>query len=157
MASVVTALPPETAISNPTILVPAVPETSASAGAHAVPAREEIRMGRAASMGAGINWLTLGVIVAFHLGALAALFFFTWQRLAVMVVLYVVSINIGIGMCYHRLLTHRGYQVPKWLEYIMATCATLALEGGPIFWVCLLYTSPGQSTADHSDLHWMVS
>ena len=92
-------------------------------------------MGRAASIGAGINWLTLGVIVAFHVGALAALFFFTWQRLVVMVVLYVVAINVGIGMCYHRLLTHRGYQVPKWLEYLMAICATLALEGGPIFWV----------------------
>ena len=52
-----------------------------------------------------------------------------------MLVLYVVAINVGIGMCYHRLLTHRGYQVPKWLEYLMAICATLALEGGPIFWV----------------------
>jgi len=92
-------------------------------------------MGRAASVGAGVNWLTLGVIAAFHLGALAALFFFSWQRLLVMLVLYVVAINVGIGMCYHRLLTHRGYQVPKWLEYVMATCATLALEGGPIFWV----------------------
>jgi fatty-acid desaturase len=38
-------------------------------------------------------------------------------------------------MCYHRLLTHRGYQAPKWLEYLMAVCATLSLEGGPIFWV----------------------
>ena len=92
-------------------------------------------MGRAASVGAGVNWLTLGVIAAFHGGALAALFFFSWQRLLVMLVLYVVAINVGIGMCYHRLLTHRGYQVPKWLEYVMATCATLALEGGPIFWV----------------------
>ena len=56
-------------------------------------------MGRAVSIGAGINWLTLSVIVAFHLGALAALFFFTWQRLTVMLVLYVVAINLGIGMC----------------------------------------------------------
>ena len=52
-----------------------------------------------------------------------------------MLVLYVLAINVGIGMCYHRLLTHRGYQVPKWLEYVMTICATLALEGGPIFWV----------------------
>ncbi len=49
--------------------------------------------------------------------------------------LYVLAINVGIGMCYHRLLTHRGYQVPKWLEYLMTVCATLSLEGGPIFWV----------------------
>jgi len=55
-------------------------------------------MGRAASIGEGINWLTLGVIIAFHLGALAALFFFSWQGLAVMLVLHVLAINVGIGM-----------------------------------------------------------
>jgi stearoyl-CoA desaturase (delta-9 desaturase) len=38
-------------------------------------------------------------------------------------------------MGYHRLLTHRGYKTPKWIEYFLATCGTLALEGGPIFWV----------------------
>ena len=59
------------------------------------------------------------------LGALAALFFFSWQRLVGQAVLYVLAINVGIGMCYHRLLTHRGYQVPKWLEYVMTICATL--------------------------------
>jgi stearoyl-CoA desaturase (delta-9 desaturase) len=52
-----------------------------------------------------------------------------------MVILYVLAINVGIGMCYHRLLTHRGYQTPKWVEYLMSICATLSLEGGPIFWV----------------------
>jgi len=92
-------------------------------------------MGRAATVGEGINWLTMTVLIVFHLGALAALFFFTWQRLTVMLALYVVAINVGIGMCYHRLLTHRGYQTPKWVEYVMAVCATLSLEGGPIFWV----------------------
>ena len=66
---------------------------------------------------------------------LAALFLFSWQRLVVMAVIYVLAINVGIGMCYHRLLTHRGYQVPKWLEYVMTFFATLSLEGGPIFWV----------------------
>jgi fatty-acid desaturase len=92
-------------------------------------------MGRAATAGDGMNWLTTSVVVLFHAGAVAALFFFSWQRLAVMAVLYVLAINVGIGMCYHRLLTHRGYQVPRWLEYAMTVCATLSLEGGPIFWV----------------------
>jgi stearoyl-CoA desaturase (delta-9 desaturase) len=100
-----------------------------------VAAPAEIILGRAAAIGQGVNWLTLGVLVAFHVGALAAFFFFTWQRLVVMVALYVVAVNFGIGMCYHRLLTHRGYRVPKWLEYTLTVCGTLALEGGPIFWV----------------------
>ena len=38
-------------------------------------------------------------------------------------------------MGYHRLLTHRGYKTPKWVEYFLTVCATLTLEGGPIFWV----------------------
>jgi len=42
---------------------------------------------------------------------------------------------MGIGMGYHRLLTHRGFKTPKWVEYFLAICGTLALEGGPIFWV----------------------
>jgi len=111
------------------------PAEAASATAHTVPARQEVRMGRAATIGWGLNWFTVGVMIVFHVGALAALFMFSWPRLAVMTVLYVLAINVGIGMCYHRLLTHRGYSVPKWLEYAMSVCATTALEGGPIFWV----------------------
>jgi len=97
--------------------------------------RPQLRLGRAATLPEGFNWQTFWIIAFFHAGALAALFFFTWQRLAVMVIFYILAINVGVGMCYHRLLTHRGYQVPKWLEYIMTICATLSLEGGPIFWV----------------------
>jgi fatty-acid desaturase len=102
---------------------------------HAVAAKREVRMGRAAAVGMGLSWPTVLGIGIFHLGALTALFFFSWQRLVVLAVLYVVAINVGIGMCYHRLLTHRGYQVPRWLEYVMTVCATLSLQGGPIFWV----------------------
>jgi stearoyl-CoA desaturase (delta-9 desaturase) len=82
-----------------------------------------------------INWITAFFMVLFHLGALAALFFFTWKALFVAIVLWWVSGSLGIGMGYHRLLTHRGYKIPKWLEYFLTVCGTLALQGGPIFWV----------------------
>ena len=82
-----------------------------------------------------MNWLIFGFMLLFHLGAIAALFFFTWSALVVAVILHVVAINVGIGMGYHRLLTHRGYQVPRWMEYLLAVCATLSLEGGPLVWV----------------------
>ena len=127
MGSVLTAPPPA--------IVAPLPTKSTSDAPTSAATRPEVQMGRVAAQGLGLNWLTLLVMAAFHLGAVAALFFFTWQRLTVMLALYVVAINFGIGMCYHRLLTHRGYQVPKWLEYVLTICATLALEGGPIFWV----------------------
>ena len=63
-----------------------------------------------------MNRLVFGFMLLFHLGAIAALFFFTWSALVVAVILHVVAINVGIGMGYHRLLTHRGYQVPRWMN-----------------------------------------
>ena len=57
--------------------------------------------------------LTSAFMAAFHVGAIAALFFFTWKALVVAVVLWWVAGSLGIGMGYHRLLTHRGYKTPK--------------------------------------------
>ena len=51
------------------------------------------------------------------------------------VLLYWIAGSLGIGMGFHRLLTHRGYYVPKVVEYFLVTCGTFALEGGPIQWV----------------------
>ena len=136
MASVVTISPSveiETVV--PAKSIAGAPTSTASVRVHVAPARAHVNMGRAATVPEGVNWVTMVALIVFHAGALAALFFFSWQRFAVAVVLYVLAINVGIGMCYHRLLTHRGYRVPKWLEYVMTVCATLSLEGGPIFWV----------------------
>ena len=82
-----------------------------------------------------INWTTSFFLGAFHVGAIAALFFFTWKAFATFMVLWWVAGSLGIGMGYHRLLTHRGFKTPKWMEYFLTTCGTLALEGGPIAWV----------------------
>jgi len=97
-------------------------------------AKTDVRMGRAQNE-PKLIWITAFFMAIFHLGAIAALFFFSWTNLIVAAVLYVFAINMGIGMGYHRLLTHRGYRVPKLVEYFLAVCGTLALEGGPISWV----------------------
>jgi len=82
-----------------------------------------------------INWITASIMFAFHAGAVAALFFVTWKAVLAAAILWWISGSLGIGMGYHRLLTHRGYKTPKWLEYFLTICGTVALEGGPIFWV----------------------
>ena len=84
---------------------------------------------------AGINWVTLIVMIIFHVGTIAALFTFTWGALAVSILLWWISGSLGIGMGYHRLLTHRGYKTSKPVEYFLTLCGALALEGGPIQWV----------------------
>jgi len=85
----------------------------------------------------GLNVFTSIVLVLLHIGAIAALFMFSWQRLAVTVLLYYIATGLGISMGYHRLHTHRSYKVPVWMEYFFALCGTLTLEGGPIFWVAV--------------------
>jgi stearoyl-CoA desaturase (delta-9 desaturase) len=92
---------------------------------------EELAIGRPGKL----NWTTAFFMGMFHVGAVVALFFFSWKALALLIFLNWVSGSLGIGMGYHRLLTHRSYRVPKGIEYFLTTCATLALEGGPIFWV----------------------
>jgi stearoyl-CoA desaturase (delta-9 desaturase) len=74
-------------------------------------------------------------LVVIHLVAIAAIFTFTWSALIVGVVLLCIVGGPGIGVGYHRLLTHRGFQTPKWVEYIFVTMGALALESGPIQWV----------------------
>lgn len=83
------------------------------------------------------NWILAVWLAVFHIGAIAAFFFFSWSALAVAAVLWVLGQNVGIAMSYHRQLTHRGFVTPRWVEYAMALCATLALQGGPIFWVAV--------------------
>ena len=53
--------------------------------------------------------------VLVHVGAVAALAYFSWTNLAVMLLLYVMT-GLGITVGYHRLLAHRSFRVPRWLE-----------------------------------------
>ena len=82
-----------------------------------------------------LNWTTTLVLVLLHIGAIAALFMFSWLNLGVMLFLLWFATGLGISMGYHRLHTHRSYQVPLALEYMFAVCGALTFEGGPIFWV----------------------
>jgi fatty-acid desaturase len=91
--------------------------------------------GYASHRHSGPAWTTMIVFAIFHALSIWALFEFTWTRLAVCAFLYYATLSWGIGMGYHRLLTHRGYKVPKFIEYWLTIWATMALEGGPIAWV----------------------
>jgi stearoyl-CoA desaturase (delta-9 desaturase) len=82
-----------------------------------------------------INWTTAITMVIFHAGAVAALFMLTWEAVAVSFALAWLAGSPGIGMGFHRLLTHRGYKTPKFMEYLMTILGTLTLEGGQIDWV----------------------
>ena len=82
-----------------------------------------------------IKWDILAGILFIHAGALLAPFTFTWSAFWVFMVLQFATGLLGITLCYHRLLAHRSFQVPKWLEYVLTVFGTLAIQGGPIKWV----------------------
>ena len=82
-----------------------------------------------------LNFITAIVMVLFHIGAVAALFHFTWTNFLVALVLHWMAVGFGISLGYHRLHTHRGFKTSKAFEYFLAICGTMTLEGGPIFWV----------------------
>jgi stearoyl-CoA desaturase (delta-9 desaturase) len=82
-----------------------------------------------------LNWTTTIAMALFHLGAIAALFVFSWRNFWISVFLYWVATGLGISLGYHRLHTHRSYKAPRLLEYFFAICGCLTLEGGPITWV----------------------
>lgn len=81
-----------------------------------------------------IDYTNIVVLSLLHLGAVGALFFFSWSHFLSMVVVYTLCC-LGITIGYHRLLTHRSFRTPKWCEYILATLGVLAVQGGPIDWV----------------------
>jgi stearoyl-CoA desaturase (delta-9 desaturase) len=78
-------------------------------------------------------------LAAIHVGALAAFIpaLFHFSDLAVLAVLSYLTGVVGITLCFHRILTHRSLRVPKPLEYFLALCGTLALQGDPIRWVAV--------------------
>src|ERR1044071_4104345 len=78
----------------------------------------------------GINWANVIFLIVAHLASVAALFFWSWAAVITAVVLYWVGGSLGIGMGFHRLLTHRGYKVPKPVEYFLVTCGTRKYSTG---------------------------
>lgn len=64
--------------------------------------------------------------------------FFFYSRSAIIgfLVFYTIT-GLGLTLGYHRLFAHRGFEVPKWLEYVIAIAGYLAIQRGPIFWVSM--------------------
>ncbi|XP_022955954.1 palmitoyl-monogalactosyldiacylglycerol delta-7 desaturase, chloroplastic-like [Cucurbita moschata] len=60
---------------------------------------------------------------------------FTWNAFWVAIALYVITGLFGISISYHRNLSHRSFNLPKWLEYLFAYCGVHAFQGDPIDWV----------------------
>ena len=81
---------------------------------------------------------TFGFVLCHLLAALALLpWFFSWTGVLIaglgMLVFGVLGVNVG----FHRLLTHRSFSCPLWLERTLALLGTCSLQFSPAFWVAV--------------------
>ncbi len=86
-----------------------------------------------------IDWYTVGFMALLHIGALFALLpvNFSWTAVGLAVFFHWVTGGLGITLGFHRLVTHRSFKTPKWVEYLLIFCGTLACQGGVSEWVGL--------------------
>lgn len=81
---------------------------------------------------------TIGIVVLHCLALLAFVpWLFSWTGvLLALFGLYVFG-TLGINLCFHRLLTHRGVVCPKWLEHSLAILGVCCLQDTPARWVAM--------------------
>ncbi|HGY5557618.1 MAG TPA: acyl-CoA desaturase, partial [Prochlorococcus sp.] len=84
------------------------------------------------------KWGTTSFMVAMHVAATFALLpaNWSWQGLVAFGVLYWMTV-LGVTLGLHRLVAHRSFVAPSWLEKLLVIMGTLACQSGPIEWVAL--------------------
>jgi stearoyl-CoA desaturase (delta-9 desaturase) len=86
-----------------------------------------------------VVWSYAITVGLYHLLALTALvpWLFSWTGVVVMFVGVYVFGGLGINLCFHRLLTHRGFACPKWLEYAFVVIGVCCMQDTPARWVAV--------------------
>jgi len=83
----------------------------------------------------GPNWKNIAIVISFHLLAIPAFFTLSWANFAALMIGNWVVGSLGVGLGWHRLLTHRSFKAPKWIEYITSIFATMSMQDPPDKWV----------------------
>jgi stearoyl-CoA desaturase (delta-9 desaturase) len=86
-----------------------------------------------------VNRRVVTGMVAFHLLALLAFipWLFSWSGVACAVVAFYIFGVLGINIGFHRLLTHRGFACPRWLERALSVLGACCWQGTPMSWVAI--------------------
>ena len=94
------------------------------------------------------------ILIVYHLVALLALlpWFFSWTGVVLVIVGHYVFAMLGINIGYHRLLTHRGFECPKWFEHVLAVLGVCNVQDSPVRWVAA-HRMHHQHADDEGDPH----
>lgn len=83
----------------------------------------------------GVNWKNVASVTFFHALAIPMLWTFSWENLAALLIGNWIVGSLGVGLGWHRLLTHRSFKSPKWLEYVLSIFATMSMQDPPDKWI----------------------
>jgi len=103
--------------------------------------------------GRRFEWVNVVYFAVIHAIALTAFWHFSWLGLGLALFGWWATGSLGICLTYHRLLTHRGFRVPKPLEYFGTVLGMMASEGGAISWVAMHRIHHARSDQPGKDLH----
>lgn len=101
----------------------------------------------------------IAVVVPF-VGLLAAVFLlwgvaFNWVYLFIMVGMYLVT-GLGITVGFHRFFTHKSFDTPRPVAYLLGVFGCMAMQGSIIQWAAV-HRSHHQHSDDHNDPHSPVA
>lgn len=101
-----------------------------------------------------IKWFILIGIVFYHAVSLLAFvpWFYSWTGVVACVLGCYFFGTLGINIGYHRLLTHRGFRCPKWLERTLVLLGVCNVQEAPAFWVAV-HRRHHQYADDEPDPH----
>lgn len=92
---------------------------------------------RPAAVTKRIAWRYAIPIATMHLLALGVClpWLFSWTGVVLLVAGIEIYGGLGINIAYHRLLTHRSFKCPLWLERCFVICALCCMEDAPASWI----------------------
>lgn len=104
-----------------------------------------------------VQWSYALTLSTVHLLSLLAClpWFFSWTGVMLVVIGHHVFGLLGITLGYHRLLTHRGFTCPLWLEHTLGVLGVCCLQDSPARWVATHrqhHQYPDQQNDPHSPL-----
>jgi len=126
----------------PALASPAFPTQVAMLFATTLPAtavQSTLRLAVPKTVGRRILWpYVIGFAVLHTLSLLGFVpWLFSWTGLLLVPLGNYVFTSIGIGLCFHRTLTHGGLTMPKWLEHFFAILGMCSLMDSPARWVAI--------------------
>jgi fatty-acid desaturase len=105
-----------------------------------------------------IHWRHAGFLIVLHVLALLAFvpWFFSWTGVVLGFLGVFVFGVLGINIGYHRLLTHRGFTCPRWLERTLSVLGCCCLQEAPAYWVAIHrrhHHHSDEASDPHSPMH----